>query len=315
MKKQLFHILPLALVAFAPSCGNRPGTPTDTPTSGSIHITVDESYRPMMEAEIEMFESLYVNAKIRADYRSEKEAFDDLLADSSRLIVVGRELNDTEKDYFKKIELTPKTIHIANDGLAFIVNNENPLKKMLYGSVKDIFDGKAKTWKDILPSLKADSLRVIFDHAGGGNVRMIQERFKLKETLPSNCFAVNSNAEVVGYVEKNPNAIGIISVNWISDRDDSTSLSFLKKVKVLPIGSEDVTDTSGTFYGPYQAYISNKSYPFIRETYIISREARSGLGTGFASFVGSDKGQRIVLRAGMVPAVAPVRIVNVNMEP
>lgn len=314
MKKQLKYILPLGLAAFAYGCGGAGGGPTDTPTTGTIHITVDESYEPMMKAEIDMFEALYVKAKINASYTSEAKAFEDLLADSSRLIVVNRDLNEQEKDYFKKLELTPKTIHIANDGLAFIVNNENPVSKMLYGSVKDIFAGGTNTWKQIMPTLGNDSLRVIFDNPGGGNVRMIQEKFGLKGDLPSHCFSVNSNAEVVKYVETHPNAMGIISVNWISDSSDSTAIEFLKKVKVLQMSPEGVTDTSGVFYGPYQGYIANESYPFIRKTYIITREARSGLGTGFASFVSSDKGQRIILRSGMVPAVAPVRIVNVNME-
>lgn len=316
MKTQFTYALSFAaLLALGYGCGNSSGVVLDTPTTGTIHITVDESYQPMMEAEIDMFQTLYVKAKINASYTSETQAFKDLLADSSRLIVVNRDLNDQEKAHFQEEKITPKTIHIANDGLAFIVNNDNPLRKLPYAAVNDIFSGRKKTWKELLPGMAADSLRVIFDHAEGGNVRMIQERFNLKGALPSNCFAVNTNREVVGYVEKNPNALGIISVNWISDDADSTAISFLSKIKVLEVGTEGTVDTTGEFYGPYQGYIANESYPFIRKTYIISREARSGLGTGFASFVASDKGQRIVLRAGMVPAIAPVRIVNVNMEP
>ena len=307
--------LALPLLALAYGCGNSSGKILDTPTTGTISITVDESYQPMMEAEIDMFQTLYVKAKINARYTSEADAFKDLLADSARLIVVNRDLSESEKQHFAQEKITPKTIHIANDGLAFIVNPKNPIHKLLYGSVNDIFTGKAKTWKELQANLAADSLRVIFDHAGSGNVRLIQERFNIKESLPANCFAVNSNKEVVKYVEENPNALGIISVNWISDDADSTAISFLQKIKVLDIGAQGVTDTTGSFYGPYQGYIANESYPFVRKTYIISREARSGLGTGFASFVASNKGQRIILRAGMVPAVAPVRIVNVNMEP
>jgi phosphate transport system substrate-binding protein len=35
-----------------------------------------------------------------------------------------------------------------------------------------------------------------------------------------------------------------------------------------------------------------------------------GLGNGFIAFAASDPGQRIVLKAGLLPAIAPVRIVN-----
>jgi phosphate transport system substrate-binding protein len=58
--------------------------------------------------------------------------------------------------------------------------------------------------------------------------------------------------------------------------------------------------------------VALKQYPLRRQVIIISREARTGLGSGFATFVASDKGQRIILKAGMVPAKMPVRIVEVS---
>lgn len=296
------------------SCGRKNNLPTDDATSGRIHITVDESYQPLMEAEIEMFEHFYPHADIEVTYSNELKAFEDLLNDSSRFIVVNRELNNDELDYFKKIELTPTTLEIAYDGLAFIGNNESKLKKLLYSQVNDMFTGKITTWNQLDPSYPNDTIRIIFDNPKSGNVRMINELFKLNNKLPANCFAVNSNPEVIDFVEKNKNAIGIISVNWISDDADTNTIAFLKKIKVLDIGEVGSTDTSAQFHGPYQGYIAEGTYPFKRTCYILSREARTGLGTGFASFITGEKGQRIVLRAGMVPATAPIRIVEFNNQ-
>lgn len=296
------------------SCGKRSNIPTDDPTSGKIHITVDESYKPMMEAEIEIFEHLYQHAKITASYTNEIKAFQDLIADSSRFIVANRELNANELDYFKSIELIPRVTKIAYDGLAFIANNQVNLNKLLFSQVGDLFTGKIATWNQIHPTFSKDSIKIIFDNAGSGNVRMITERFKIKDKLPANCFAVNSNEEVINYIEKHKNAVGIISVNWISDDADSTAIAFMKKIKVLEIGAQGITDTTAEFYGPYQGYIAADMYPFKRTCYIISREARAGLGTGFASFIAGDKGQRIILRSGMVPASAPVRIIEFSNQ-
>ena len=316
--KQLFNnrltiLLGIILIS-ATACGKKGGAPLDDPTSGTIHITVDESYQPLMEAEIEVFESLYAHAKIEVTYTNEVKAFNDLIADSARFVVVNRELSESELKYFKDIELTPSTTKIAYDGLAFISNNESKLRKLLYSQVGDLFNGKIVTWDQIHPNFPKDSIKIIFDNAGSGNVRMITDRFKLNNQLPSNCFAVNSNPEVIDYVEKNKNAIGIISVNWISDDADTNAISFLKKIKVLDIGVEGNNDTTAQFYGPYQGYIAEGTYPFKRTAYIISREARAGLGTGFASFIAGEKGQRIVLRSGMVPASAPIRIVEFSNQ-
>ncbi len=75
-----------------------------------------------------------------------------------------------------------------------------------------------------------------------------------------------------------------------------------------------VSDDSA-FYQPYQAFIAQKQYPLLRDVIMISREARAGLASGFMAFIASDKGQRIVLTSGLVPATMPIRIVEVNHEP
>jgi len=49
-----------------------------------------------------------------------------------------------------------------------------------------------------------------------------------------------------------------------------------------------------------------------RDIYIINAEPRNGLVTGFSSFVASDKGQRIILKSGILPAIAPTRVVSVR---
>src|SRR5262249_4798817 len=100
-----------------------------------------------------------------------------------------------------------------------------------------------------------------------------------------------------------------MGVNWVSDKNDSTVNDFLEKVKVVSLAPEG-SGVNPEYYKPYQAYIALKHYPLIRDVFCVSRESRAGLGTGFASFIASDKGQMIVRRAGMLPATIPVRIVN-----
>jgi phosphate transport system substrate-binding protein len=106
--------------------------------------------------------------------------------------------------------------------------------------------------------------------------------------------------------------IGIIGLNWISDGDDPKSLGFLNQIKVMSVSSKKTNAKSEEAYAPYQAYIAQKFYPLTRELFVISREARAGLGTGFASFVAGDKGQRIVLKSGLLPATMPVRIIGLS---
>ena len=74
------------------SCAERykHGQLLDTPTAGNITITVDESLRPLIQAEIAAFEGIYRNAHITAQYTGEKEGIDAILRDSASLTIVTR---------------------------------------------------------------------------------------------------------------------------------------------------------------------------------------------------------------------------------
>jgi phosphate transport system substrate-binding protein len=123
---------------------------------------------------------------------------------------------------------------------------------------------------------------------------------------------VKDNAEVIDFVSKNPDAIGIVSVNWISDKDDHTSMNFLKKINIVAVSQQLSSDNS--YYRPYQGFIYDKSYPFVREIYLISRETFKGLGSGFIQWATAEQGQRIVLKSGLVPATMPIRLVQIKHQ-
>jgi phosphate transport system substrate-binding protein len=292
------------------SCGNG----ASTPTQGKQKIFIDESYQQLFEAEVETFEGLYKAGDIVDIYKSEGDIMTDFLNDTCRMIILGRDLTQKEKDFFKSKNSFPVSTKIAVDALAFITSKDNPVKELTYNELKDVFTGKITDWKLLDSSIKGKSsqdtsITIVFDNEKSCNVRTIKEKLLNGAAFPKNCFAVKTNPEVLDFVSKNKNAIGIIGVNWISDRDDTLTRTFLSKVNVLSVSSEA---DPGDFFQPYQAYIHSGEYPFCRDMYIINREGRTGLGTGFAAFVAGDKGQLIILKAGMVPATQPVRLVKIT---
>ncbi|MEO6883480.1 MAG: substrate-binding domain-containing protein [Bacteroidia bacterium] len=288
---------------------NEKNSPTDTLTSGHITISVDDSYSNIMDGEIQVFQSLYPYAKIKANYESEGNVVKDLINDSARLVVMNRELVPAEKKYFDDLHLFPKTTEIAEDALAIIVNNDSPDTLMTVNELKKIFSGADSTWQQL--NKKSDGkITVVFDHDNSGNARYIHEKIANNKAFPKNCFALKSNPEVIDYVKKTSGGIGIIGVNWITG-NDSNAINFRKDVKIVALSTLE-NPQPDDYKQPYQAYIKLGTYPLCRKVYIISREARWGLGTGFASFVAGEKGQRIILKSGLVPAIAPTRIVEIN---
>ncbi len=301
----------LSLILSLLSCGSGQRGPTDTPTSGSVKVGIDDAYSLMMEAEIYAFETIYKYAKVKPQYKTEAEVINDFINDSVPLIVVNRKLSDKQEQYLRERQFVPKTTRIAIDGIALIVNKENPDDHFFYKTVKGIFSGKISDWKQINPKSKAGKVAVLFDHFKSSNPRYFIEKFGL-DSLPSTCFAAKNNEEVIRYVETHNNAIGVIGVNWISERSDSVSNRFLQRVKVAGIALEGDNDPGAQFYKPYPAYIADGSYPFIRDVFCINRQTYTGMAYGFSSFLAGEKGQLIMLRSGMVPAAMPIRIVEIK---
>jgi phosphate transport system substrate-binding protein len=312
--KIIFSISLIVIIALFVSCKMTPKKFTDeTPTRGSIKIAVDESYQLLADAELFTFQSLYKDAKVAPKYLSGDSILKLFLDDSVRVIITSSKLTDNEVAYLRGKSIIARTTKIAYDALAFIVNKSNTDQQIRYNTLKDIFTGKTTKWEQINPQSKLNDIKIVFDNPGSNNVKTIMNKFGISGSLPSYCYSASKNSEVISYVENHPEAIGIISVNWISDPRDSISHSFLSKIKVVSVTSEYNSEGSD-FYSPHPAYIANQNYPFTREVYTINRESFAGLGTGFTSFVAGDAGQRIILKMGMLPATMPVRLVEVKLK-
>ena len=286
---------------------------TDTLTMGEITILADESYKPMVQVQIDTFMEIYKYAKINVKYLPESELFNELMNnDTIRIAITARELNLNEKNFFENQKIIPRTLKIAQDAIALVVNKENSDTLITYEQLEKIIKGEVVTWNQLKAGGIKDSIRIVFDKNGSTNARFLNDKFLSGKKFPPNIFATNSNSSVIEYVNSNKGSLGVIGVNWISDNDDSLTVAFLKKINVVALSLPDTNKAQIEFYKPYQAYIALKKYPLLRNVMIISREGRNGLGTGFASFVAGDKGQRMIRLMGLLPATMPIRIIQVN---
>jgi phosphate transport system substrate-binding protein len=285
-----------------------PNANTETATSGKAKVGVEESFQPMMASMVYTFESFYPLAKITNVYSYESDLVKQLMEDSLKSIVIPRKLTDKERSYLESLRLLPKEVKIAEDAVALIIHPENLDTNIFVERVKGILMGLDTNWNQINPGNKLGKINVVFDHDQSANYRYMKEKLLEGGAFQKNVFAVNTNAEVIEYVAQHKSAIGFISVNHISDKDDSTSLSYLKKIKVMNVG-----DIAGKYCKPYQAYIVLKEYPFVRDVYMITRSSSMNLGMGLLQFTSGQKGQILIKLQGMMPANVQPRLIKVDM--
>ena len=281
----------------------------DTAVSGKITISVDETVLPIAQAEADIFQHQYPKAHLNLRQRSEADCIQDLFNDSCKMIFIGRALTDKEKAVFQGQTLDPPHIKVATDAIAILVNPKNRDTTLNMQQIIDILRGSTTKWQQLNSNISSD-LTLVFDNANSGTVNYLMGLAGVS-TLPKNAYAAKSNLEAVNYVASHENAIGVIGWSWISDSDDPTTQQYLAKtrlVSVAPTGSKD-------YCKPYQLNLAEGKYPLSRPVYMIQRERRSGLAAGFMTFVYNEIGQTIILKAGLLPANAAERNLEIKTKP
>lgn len=310
-----FWLIGLCTLGILASCKHKPKDGrTDTYTSGVIEIAADESFQPIVQEEVDVFEGIFPLAGIVPRYTTEVDAINLLLKDSVRLAITTRTLTAEEINSFHSRKFYPREIKLATDALALIVNRQNPDTLISVRDIRRILTGEVKNWKEVYPGSRLKEIRVVFDNPNSSTVRFATDSICGRKPLSTTeVKALRTNQQVIDYVAQTPGAMGVIGVNWLGNRSDTTHLSFRDEIRVMAVSAEEVA-TAENSYKPYQAYLYYGDYPLTRSIYILLNDPRNSLPWGFASFLTSDRGQRIILKSGLVPATQPVRIVDVKDE-
>lgn len=269
----------------------------ESTTRGNIKISVDDSYMPVIAQELNVFDSSYPEAHITAAYKTERQCFDDLFKDSARLIVTSRDLTAAEKKVYEKNNIIVRSLPVAMDAIAVVVNPASPDSFLTLGQLKQILLGKFSR-----------QYTVVFDNTQSGTVRYMLDSLIPGQQLPSKTYAVKSNDSVLDYVAKNEHAIGFVGVSHVYNEESTTPEGEFKKGIVVASLKNENDTAINDFYQPYQAWIALKKYPLYRRMYFITRDNWNGLGVGFANFLSNEAGQLIFKQARLVPLRVELRL-------
>lgn len=282
------HLLLLltVTVAIAACTSKETHKPTDNLSSGTIDISVDETFQPIIAEQLKVFDSSFPEAHINTHYKPEADCIKDFMDSTARLILVTRDLSADEKKVLEQQKIVTTSLAIAKDAVAVILNN---------ASADSVFS--LSELKGILTGQHIKKYTVVFDNQGSSTLRYMLDSLIPGEKLGPNVFAAKGNDSVVKYVAANPDAIGLVGVSTVSDLSDPEGLAFVDSIRVAAVYNERLQNA----YKPYQAFIANQSYPLTRNLFYIHRETHSGLGTGFANFLSKERGQLIFKQARLFP--------------
>lgn len=168
---------------------------------------------------------------------------------------------------------------LAYDGIAIIVNNDNPVTNISLEDLTKVYTGEITNWKELGGS---DSEIVLIGREAGSGTRDGFETITNTKDLCKYRQELTSTGDVITTVSTNPDAIGYASLASVKDN-----------VKALTVDG----------VSPTEATIKDGSYPIQRPFVLVTKSgaALSETAQSFYDYATSSDANEVITAAGCVP--------------
>ncbi len=298
------------------ACGNgkRSDGRTDTPISGTIKFAADESFAPIIEEELQTYQYRFPKTHLLPIYTDDNTGMKLLIDQKVNLFFTSHKLEKGEEALIQTKGPIPSVFPIGYDGIAFIVNKNNKDSLLTVNQIKQILGGKVKQWVQVSKQNFQKDIEIVFDSKASATLHFVADSILGgQKNMSKNIVAAKNTSSVIEYVHNTPNAIGVVGSNWLYDRRDTTNTTFKKGIRVVAV-SQTTQAAPSNSWQPYQAYLLNGRYPFVRTIYAIVADPHKALPWAFANFITGPIGQMIVLKAGLLPFRGNINIREVEIK-
>jgi phosphate transport system substrate-binding protein len=260
-------------------------------TKGTIDISVDESFKPVISEQVKVFESSYPDAKVRVTYKSEADCLKDMDNDSVHMIITAKGLTQQQETYYTdKLSYTPRFGILAYDAVAVILNREATDSLFTIADLNHRLTGKDTTREMIMDGTNATS-----------TVRYMIDSVTKGKAFGKNVVAAKGSEDVIRYISGNRDAIGFVGLSWVGNPQDPQQAAMTKNIRFALLACRLCAD-SGMYAAPAQSTIAMNQYPLTRPLYFILKENAAGIATALLNFMSLERGQLIFRRAFLQPA-------------
>lgn len=169
---------------------------------------------------------------------------------------------------------------MALDGIAIVVNPENPVSDLDVDTIAKIYTGEITNWKDVGGE---DAEIVLIGREGGSGTRDGFESITGTKDACQYRQELTSTGDVINTVSQNPNAIGYASLSAVGD-----------SVKALTVGGVEATEET----------VKDGSYVVQRPFVLVTKEGAelSAAAQAFFDYATSAEAADIIAGAGAVAA-------------
>lgn len=275
------------------------------PTIGYERLLCDQNLKYVISQEEDIFELNYKYAELDINYFNETEVFKRLGMDSMTTAISCRPLTEAETNYFIKNQVHPRLFPFAVGAVALLINRNAKDSIIQYETFESICKG--------LSVKNAPFHSIVIEDIGSGIANYLLQKFNL-DSFGKNVYTLKDKDALFTYLTQDPGIIAIVDWSEFSDSDDRKQQQRLLGLKRLAISRPKDSIQMG-YLLPDQYLFQDQKYPLTRTLYFISVSGKSDLGIGFASFVTGEIGQKVLLKAGLLPLYQTDRWIELKSSP
>lgn len=308
-----FIVLLFCLVLGLTSCKSGKKEVPNSMVTGKATIAADEALKPLVNAELDVFHSIYSFSSVNCEFVSEYDAINLLLQEKIRLALVTRPLVQKEIDYFKNIKINPESILLGYDAIALITPVSNQTLALTTRQIAGILSGEIRDWSQIKESGIKGSIQQVFDAESSGIIRSLNDSLRLNQKISGDISFAGDSKSVIERVASASNTLGFVGYNWLSETENLKVQEMRKKLRIIAVSKKEIADSTNSFL-PSAYNLFNLQYPFTRKIYAVYTDPAASLARGFLAHLTSERGMKIIYRVGLKPENDFQRMIHINKQ-
>lgn len=250
----------------------------------TITINGSTTVHPLMEIIAENVQLKNKNITIKLTSSGTSEGIRSLSNDSTDIAMASNKISAEQKTSFRKKNKEFVEYLLAGDALVFIVNVNNPVKKLTENELTEIFNGNITNWKQIggqdLP------IKIISRNQKSGTFSFFKDIFLKSNQLNNTITYFETNEEVLKTISMDKSAIGFTNFSTLDYSVDPINISF------------DNTKTS--YIAPRAETVNNMTYKYYRGLYLYYNPEKYQNIKPLFDLLHSDSLQSLISKAGYI---------------
>jgi len=273
---------------------------------GVLNVDVDPGLEHVMKLQQEVFGYQHDSVVLNIQYKNESEMIADFRSGKATMLVMARAFDSSEVQSMKeKDTIYLREIKVASDAVALIGNKQFNDSDLDMEKLKQYFDPN---------NTSPNTPQMVFDDQRSSVVKFMLNKLGYKGKVSAHVYALKSAEEVIDYVKKSNNSIGFIPFNFLSNLQNEDVKRIYDSVKVISLRTI-YRDGSVIRVSANQSDIATGDYPLARNIYTETRFSyEDNLEWLFTNFLFRERGARIFMKDGLMPAHIPALDVDVNTD-